>query len=77
MFNGIIYFTLTPNGYVVDDMLESFRFEWRWNHIERVWPAIKCVKIEGQFNFIPKRGQFCKRPHKLIDFDNSYERKDK
>jgi len=66
-FNGIVYFKLTPKGYVVDDCMRNW-FKDRKNNIETVWPDIKCLKIEGTFNFMPRRGQFCKRPHKLIDW---------
>lgn len=64
MFNGIIYFKYTPNGYVVDDAIEAYRH--RANAVTEVWQPIKAVHIEGTFNFNPKRGQFCKRPHQLM-----------
>ena len=64
MFNGIVYFKLTPNGYVIDDAIESAVH--RYNSISPVWKSIKTLRIEGTFNCIPKRGQFCKRPHQLI-----------
>ena len=65
MFNGIIYFKFTPKGYVVDDFYESFFADWP-NRIGSAWGKLKLMRIEGSFNFTPKRGQFCKRPHKLI-----------
>lgn len=64
MFNGIIYFKYTPNGYVVDDVIETDR--QRANIVTDSWSRIKTLRIEGTFNFNPKRGQFCKRPHQLM-----------
>jgi len=71
MFNGVIYFRFSPNGYVVDC---AYEFGDLTNEITNVWSSLKQVRIQGNFKFMPKRGQFCKRPHKLIDFENSYER---
>ena len=64
MFNGIIYFKYTPNGYVIDDAIETD--DKSENIVTDSWSRIKKLRIEGTFNFMPKRGQFCKRPHHLI-----------
>ena len=65
MFEGAVYFRKTPFGYVVDDFIEFWA-----NHTPIVyhWGNIKYVRIEGSFNFKPVRGQFCKRPHHLINW---------
>lgn len=39
-----------------------------YNHIEEVYGFFQCVTIHGSFNFKPVRGQFCKRPHRLINW---------
>ena len=64
MFNGIIYFKYTPNGYVIDEAIETDK--QRENIVTDSWSRIKTLRIEGTFNFMPKCGQFCKRPHHLI-----------
>ena len=64
MFNGIIYFKYMPNGYVIDDAIKTNKH--RENIVTDTWSRIKTVRIEGTFNFMPKTGQFCKRPHHLI-----------
>lgn len=66
MFNGSIYFAYKNGSYVVNDFVE---YSWPTkNKIFKSWPAIKCINIEGTFNFKPAKGQFCKRPHKIIDW---------
>ena len=64
MFNGIIYFKYTPNGYVVEEAIDTYAN--KVNAIADLWVHIKTLRIEGTFNFMPKRGQFCKRPHQLM-----------
>lgn len=63
MFTGSIYFKYTPNGYVVDDF---YSFKVRLPFVRKVWPSCKTVCLFGRFNFTPVKGQFCKRPHKLL-----------
>ena len=64
MFNGIIYFKYTGRGYVVDEALSNYIK--RINAVTGVWNCLQTIRIEGRFNFVPKAGQFCKRPHKLL-----------
>ena len=64
MFDGIIYFKYTGRGYVVDKALSNDTK--RVNAVSGVWKCLKTMCIEGRFNFVPKVGQFCKRPHKLL-----------
>jgi len=64
MFVGAVYFKYTPKGYIVDDFIElntSIKFE-------KVifWKIDKVVRLFGTFNFTPIKGQFCKRPHRLL-----------
>jgi hypothetical protein len=62
----------------------SPRDGWR---VDSVFPIYSLVKpvikerrnilyVEACFKRKLRAGQFCKHPHKLIDFDNSYERKE-
>jgi hypothetical protein len=60
------------------------KYGWRVWHKGGVLPLVKPVinthcgllHIQAVFNQPIRVGSFCKRPHKLIDFDNSYERKE-
>jgi hypothetical protein len=65
----------------------SPRDGWRVGYSGFIYPMVKpylqkfedcnCLLVAACFKKKIRAGQFCKNPHTYIDFDNSYERKDK
>lgn len=62
-FRGSILFAKTDYGYKV---IRTIPYKAGINVITGVYPYLRCICIDGFFNFQPIRGQFCKRPHRLI-----------
>lgn len=74
MFTGSVYFKYTPNGYVVYDAIEFNRqntYFKRGKDIQVFFTEPKILRVEGTFNFTPVKGQFCRRPHKLLVWSKS------
>lgn len=65
MFRGCIYFKYTPHGYVIDDFIELEN-----STLPKItsYKFVKHMRFFGEFNFMPVKGQYCKRPHKLIEW---------
>jgi hypothetical protein len=60
------------------------RYGWRVRWVGRINPLVRpsvvlyrnSLIVSACFQKKIRAGQFCKHPHKLIDFVNSYERKE-
>lgn len=64
--NGYADFVFTQHGWRC-----TFSAQLRFNKARRkvVCSSVcKKILINGDFNQLPKPGQFCKRPHKLLDW---------
>jgi len=68
MFNGTIFFQKTKHGYRIDSAYKQY---FGVNCIVKSYSFLQLVMIEGSFNFKPVRGQFCKRPHLLLNWNKS------
>jgi len=68
MFNGWICFEKIADGYKVFDVVRFSSPEVLELKLTHSWPELNSFAMQGQFNFDPIKGHFCKRPHKLINW---------
>lgn len=63
--NGAVYFLMTTHGWRVWSVYDFLQFVPE-RAIKSI-PFYKCLIISGTFKSKPRAGQFCKRPHKLME----------